>query len=183
MSRQYWKEPIYAWNSNGFNTAVTGTTEAILVPDYTMPPGFLGDQRILETIIYGQFSNIVTTPGTLTINCRLGGVAGTVICTSGAISLSIVAQTNIIFRIHALHRIAISGTGSGGTIYSIGLVELAVQLSTNNNQPNFMGSGGAAFPSGVGIDTTIQQAMTVSAKFSLTGNTISAMSYILYAVN
>src|SRR5690242_14727721 len=92
MSVQSWQELIFRTVAS--STAVTGTAEAIMVPDVTLPANYMYPGRVLYARMAGKISNVVTTPGTITLRARWGGVAGTVLAASDAIAQNIVAQTD-----------------------------------------------------------------------------------------
>lgn len=94
----YWKTLVSAQgpgNSISNTTTATslllGTTQANfgLAASYLERPG-----DVLMVEANGDISNIVTTPGTLTLDVRLGG---TVVATSGTIQLSTTAHTTLPF--------------------------------------------------------------------------------------
>lgn len=178
MSSQGWVELLPTDQANNGTTISNSTTETILFPDFTIPASYLNDNKFLRYTARGKLSNIVTTPGTLTFALRLGGVSGTLIAQTSAISLNIVAQTDIMFEI--VIDIISRGNGTTSPILAMGKVELAAQLAGNNNQPNFMGSAGGASgntPATVNVDTTQNQALSLTAKFSIAnaGNAITGM--------
>lgn len=89
---------LYASSVDGSALANSTTPTSLLpstagVPKYTMPAGFLqapGDQLLFKA--HGRISNIVTTPGTLTLELRLGSV---IIASSGAMVINTAAKTNV----------------------------------------------------------------------------------------
>ena len=82
-SMQSWRETLYTTIADGTQILNTAT-ETIMIPDYTLPAGYLYPGRTLKYTLFGDESTIITTPGTLTIRLRYGGVAGTVLAASGA---------------------------------------------------------------------------------------------------
>src|SRR5215831_19594343 len=79
------------------------TTETIICPDYAFSTN---DSRIYQGASFSvecwfDVSNVVTTPGTLTLRLRWGGVAGTVLASTGAITLSATARTSYSGSLHA----------------------------------------------------------------------------------
>src|ERR1051325_7189445 len=75
---------------------INTTSETIMCPDFTFSAN---DSRLYQGAGFNirawfDVSNVVTTPGTLTIRVRWGGVAGTVLASSGAITLSSPARSN-----------------------------------------------------------------------------------------
>lgn len=176
MSRQFWTETL-AW-STASGTAVTGTGETIIHPNITIPGNYMQDGRAIEVFAFGMFSNIVTTPGTLTFRIRWGGVAGTILAQSAAISLNTTAQTSQMYGLEAI--LQTRSNGSSGTIFATGLSTMGVEATT---APHFMGSAGAAVPAAVTVDLTADTALSITAQFSLTGNSLTGQNYVLKALN
>ncbi len=185
MSRQFWQESL-AWSTANGTQISNSTSEAIIFPNVTIPANYMQDGRALELVAMGKFSNVVTTPGTLTFRLRWGGVAGTILAQSSAISLSATAQTDIMFRIWL--EIITRANGSSGSLLAMGQVELAAQLAASNNQPNMMGSAGGAStntPAAVTVDLTADTALSLTAQFSVSTNptNLTGMNYILKSLN
>lgn len=176
MSRQFWSETVSWATASG--TAVTGTVEALLFPNVTIPANFMQDGRAIRLTIFGQFSNIVTTPGTVVFKVRWGGVAGTILAQTAAIQLNAVAQTNQMLSIDAI--LQTRSNGSTGTVMATGLNLLGVEGTV---APHFMGSAGAATPAAVTVDLTADTALSVTAVFSLTGNSVQGLNYAIEALN
>ncbi|HWY79368.1 MAG TPA: hypothetical protein VNW29_03355 [Candidatus Sulfotelmatobacter sp.] len=165
MSKQIFSEVLPVdWSANGAQI-LNSTAEALIFPDFTIPAFYMNDGKFLRYTAWGSLSNVVTTPGTLQFTLRMGGLAGTMIAQTAAISLNIVAQTNIIWNL--VCDIVSRGNGTASPILAIGNVILAAQLAANNNQPNFMSAGGASAPATVNIDTTQNQALSLTGKFSV----------------
>jgi len=81
-SMQSWRESLYATVADG--TAITAAAETIMVPDFTLPANYLYPGRVLKYTIFGKVSTAITTPGTITVRLRYGGVGGTELAASGA---------------------------------------------------------------------------------------------------
>lgn len=77
-----WEEVIYTPNADG--TAITAAAETILLPDFSVPASYLTVGKVLKYTIMGRQSTAITTPGTITLRLRWGGVAGVVVVASGA---------------------------------------------------------------------------------------------------
>jgi len=93
MSLQTWEEALHSSIDNA--TAISNsTTETIMVPDTPIPARYWYPGRTLKATIKGALSCVVTTPGTLTLRARYGGVAGTLLVASAALGMNIVAKTN-----------------------------------------------------------------------------------------
>ena len=100
MSSQTWREVLI--NSQIDGTAhANSTTATSIIPAAakdTRPTNFFNIGRMLEITARGRISNIVTTPGTLTLDVRFGGV---VVFTGGAVSLTHTAKTNVTWSFDA----------------------------------------------------------------------------------
>lgn len=97
MSFQSWQETLIVAQQAG--TALTNTVTATsLLPGhakYQLPAQFFGvPGKQVKILAAGRLSNLVTTPGTLTIDVRLGA---TVVWNGGAMILSTTAHTNVPF--------------------------------------------------------------------------------------
>src|ERR1051326_2351080 len=85
MSRQYWSETVNWAVASGTAVANT-TTETILFPNVTIPANYLQDGRCLRLRAFGAYGTTATP--TLTFSLRWGGVSGTVISKSTAVTLT-----------------------------------------------------------------------------------------------
>jgi len=182
MSKQYWQE-LLAWVETNAAAIANTTTETILFPDVTIPAFYMNDGRILRLTAMGKLSNIVTSPGNLNFAIRWGGVSGTILAQSSAIALNATAQTDIMFRLTA--EIFCRAFGSSGSLLAMGKVEIATPAT---QAPYLLGSAGGLTgntPAPVTVDTTTNQALSLTAKFSVAnaGNTITGMNYLLEALN
>lgn len=118
MSGNGWVQ-LVTWN-NTDGTAVTNTTPLSLLAGtdavYNLPAGFLKVNTMLRLTAFGRVSNIVTSPGTLTLDFRLGG---TVVFNGGAMALNIVAKTNVTWHLQMLMKVVAVGASAtiigGGT--------------------------------------------------------------------
>src|SRR5437867_6971505 len=106
MSRQYWSETVLAQTSSGAAIANT-TTETILFPNQTIPANYLQDGRCLRLRAFGAYGTTGTP--TLTFALRWGGVAGTVIAKSAALTTT-------------------SGVGGGASMTAMWSMEAIIQV-------------------------------------------------------
>jgi hypothetical protein len=89
-----WQATINRIAADG--AAITNTTtETIMVPDFTIAPGFIDGGKQLKWVLWGRVSTVVTTPGTITFKTRFGGVGGTTIMTSKAQRPKTTVSTNM----------------------------------------------------------------------------------------
>jgi hypothetical protein len=179
MSRQTWVEGL-AWATASGTAVGNSTAEAIVFPNLTVPANYLADGRTLRGSIYGQISNVVTATPTVSFRIRLGGVAGTVLAASAAITTSATAFTAAIFQWD--FTITTRVNGSSGSLFTMGAVSIA-----NDTAPQVrgMGSAGATTPAAVTVDLTADQALSVTAQWSAANaaNTLTGHVYTLESLN
>jgi hypothetical protein len=152
-------------------TAVSNTTtETIVCPDFNIPAFYMLPGRTLRLWAFGVNSNVVTTPGTLTVRVRWGGVAGTVLLATAAQGLDTTAHTNALWNCYA--HIVCRTAGSSGTFMSGGAVNVFNLLASTaaNLLPALWGSAGAPGASGnatVTVDTTTAKLLSVTSASSV----------------
>jgi hypothetical protein len=149
------------------------TSETIVCPDFSLPAYFWQPGRTIYVSASGVCSNVVTTPGTLTMRVRLGGVAGTLILATAAQGLDTTAHTNAAWWMEAY--LTCRSAGSSGTIIGSGIFAAYNLLSSTsaNLLPALMGSAGnpgASANAAVTVDTTSSKALSVTAQFSVATN-------------
>lgn len=163
-----WVETLDSIVADG--TQISNTvSETIICPDFSIPAYYMVPGRTLRVLAYGVMSNVITTPGTLTMRVRWGGVAGTVLLASAAQGLDTTARTNSAWMLEAW--IACRTAGSTGTFMSGGIMMGNVLSSTAANLlPALLGSAGAPLASAnaaVTVDTTTAKLLSVTAQFSV----------------
>lgn len=182
MSHQTWQETLVAAQSAG--TAVTGTAAGSLLPPqakFTVPANYLdyvGKQ--LRIRAFGQMSNIVTTPGTLTLSVKMGA---TTVSTSPAFTLVTTAKTNVSWFLDIAMHLRV--TGSSAQFIVTGSMQ-SESLQSGAGTTNFAGTQMwplSAPAVGTAFDATASQQIDLQAIFSLTGNSIQALSYTLESLN
>lgn len=164
--------------------ALTAATEAIMVPDVQIMAGYLSPGTILRATIWGKQSNAVTTPGTLTLRARWGGVAGTLLCTSGALTQNVIAQTDktfkLVWEIECMSLGAAGGTAAQllATGYAIRRNRAAAVVA-DISPDIFPENTPAAVSANVAADTSV----SFTAEPSLGTASIQAMRYRLEAMS
>lgn len=158
------------------------TTETIITSDYSFNAY---DARIYQGAGFNircwfDVSNVVTTPGTLTLRIRWGGVAGTVLATTGAITLSSTARSNYSGSLDA--DLVWRSIGSAGSAFCQGRVFLNDVPVAADSAPQgiySMGSAGANVPAVVSsLDTTTSKALSVTAQFSVNTATTQLTNHL-----
>ena len=165
----------YSFETVAESTIVDGTqisnsvAETIVVPDFNIPAYYMAVGRTLRIWGYYVMSNVVTTPGTLILRVRWGGVAGAVLLASAAQGLDTTARTNSMGLFMAT--ITCRSAGSSGTFMSGGIMFGNVLSSTAANLlPALLGSAGTPLASAnaaVTVDTTTAKLLSVTAQFSV----------------
>lgn len=185
MSRQYWQESL-SWATSDGTAIANTTTETIIFPNVTIPANYLQDGRVLRVVAYGRHSTTGTP--TLTFRLRYGGVAGTVLAASGAITTGS-AVTAAMWRLEAI--IQTRSNGSSGTLFTTGVVRVGEDASstvgsaTNAGAVDLMGSAGVATPSTASVDLTADTALSITATWSAASasNTLTGHVYIIESLN
>jgi hypothetical protein len=158
------------------------TTETIMAPDFSFAAN---DPRLyqgasFEIHCWFDISNVVTTPGTVTFRIRWGGVAGTVLANSGAISMDTTARSN--FSGSLMADLVVRSIGSAGSMFCQGLVVLnnvPVGAAADPQGLYFMGSAGENVPAVVSsLDTTTAKLLSVTAQFSVSTATTQLTNHI-----
>jgi hypothetical protein len=166
MPRQFWSEAIQWVTADGVAIANT-TTETIIFPDYTLPADFMRDGRVLQIRAFGRHSTTATP--TLTFRLRWGGVGGTVLAATGAITCGS-GVTAAMWGLEAYIQTRVNGaSGSLFTILDVNVAEDAastVGSATNASAHGFGGSAGVATPAAVTVDLTAQTALSLTAQWS-----------------
>ncbi len=183
---QTWVETLESTVADGAQIS-NSSSETIIVPDFNIPAFYMYPGRTIEVWAFGVMSNVVTTPGTLTMRIRWGGVAGTVLVASAAQGLDTTARTNSLWAMLAF--ITCRTTGTSGSFMSGGIMWGNVLSSTAANLlPALLGSAGTPLASGsaaVTVDTTTAKLLSVTATFSVATSptNLTANQRILKALN
>ena len=191
MSLNRWTEML--WNMQADGPAITNTTPLSLIgavgtgqPKYTLPSSFFdqaGKGLLIEAA--GRVSNIVTTPGTLTLDVRFGAV---IVANGGAMSLNIVAKTNVPWMLRWLLTARTIGSGTVTTLIHQGT--WVSESVIGSPLPTVGGAGMAMLPNaapvvGTGFDSSATQQVDLFATWSINnaGNTLTMHQMGLFAVN
>lgn len=185
MSRQSWVEVIAVMTADGTAVANT-TTETIILPDTTLPALTLAQGKAVRGRIFGKYSNTGTP--TITFKVRLGGVAGTVIMVTPAITTPS-GVTNVPFEIDFVIQQRLDG--SSGTVIGYGRATVhsgsAPTVASATGAPAVapLTAGGATAPATASLDLTASQALSVTATWSAASasNTLTAQVAIIEIPN
>lgn len=159
-------------------TSIIPTSAKITLPNmFFNAPG-----KAIEVVAYGRISNIVTTPGTLTLDVRLGSV---VAFNGGAMTLNPNANTNVTWKLYALLVCRSIGSGTAATVLGTGeFVSQAVTSTTAQVAASIM-LPATAPAAGTGFDSTSAQPVDLFATWSIAnaGNSITLHNYVIKDLN
>lgn len=179
MSTSSWEEVIGVTVVDG--TAVTAAAEAIIVPDFTIPASYMQQGRIIRARLWGKSSTVITTPGTLQVRVRWGGVAGVLLADSGALTQRTAsAATNETWSLE--FDIICRSAGATGTFVSFGKMSRGnkANAATTDATPDLLPVSGAA---AVTVDTTTAKALSVTFTPSVGTGSHTCMGYQLESLN
>lgn len=189
MSQQTWVETLVSQQAAGTAQNTYTTAKSVINPQerFTLPPNFWYPGRMIEVSVDGALSNIVTTPGTLTLQVMMGSI---VAFTTGALQLNATAHTLLPFTLDA--RLTCRAVGSGTSANLIGQARIggiqftltAAQVDAVNTSGLFMGPATAPAV-GTGFDSSISNILDFWAGFSISnaGNGITIHQYHVKSLN
>jgi len=193
MSMQSWMEALAAAQGDG--TALTAsTTPTSLLSSaaggaagakFTLPAQFFDRPgKMLRIRAAGRISNIVTTPGTLTLDIRFGAV---IVANGGPMALNIVAKTNVPWYLDWLLTCRQIGSGTGANMMHQGV--WTSESVIGSPLPSVGGAGQHLLPNaapavGTGFDSTAAQVVDLFGTWSLNNaNSIQVHQFALESVN
>jgi hypothetical protein len=176
-SMQSWAEVVSAQGAGG---TLTAAAEALAVTDVSIPAGYMYAGRLLEIVAAGKASNAVTTPGTLTVRLRWGGIGGVVLVASAALTQNVIVQTDKtwVFRFWLM----CLTTGATGTLLTWGTGQRGNQAAAvvADMTPDMFPAASLA---AVTVDTTIVKALSFTLQPSLATASITTLGYLVLALN
>lgn len=158
--------PYMVWSSllNSPQPATAGTalasstslTDVSVAPQFVLPANFLQPGSALRFTAFGVFSTTATP--TLLLGVYYGGIAGTALATTGAITTAS-GVTNVPWRLELVT--TVRTVGSSGTAMSNGTYNMGTTVAAWNSLP----IPNTALAT-VAIDTTASKALTIGAQWS-----------------
>lgn len=191
MTFQSWQEVLISASSDG--TALTNSTTATsLLPAAarkTIPPNFLYVGQQLRLLATGRISNVVTTPGTLTLDLRLGPTSNIAAFTTGAMQLSTTAHTNVAWWLEALLTVRAIGNSTNANLFgqarfSSQAASLTAVADSATTPATLLGPNSAPAV-GTGFDSTVANIADLYGTFSVASgsNSIQCHQFSLQALN
>jgi|ERR1043166_1026362 hypothetical protein len=179
MSRQFWGESLFWATSDGTNVTNT-TTETIIFPNVTIPANYMQDGRRLRLRAIGKWST-GTGPPTIIFGLRWGGVAGTLLCKTGACTL-VASKSNCLWDLDII--IQTRANGASGSLYANGTARVfadvagTVASATGEGLVTPLTNGGVTTPAAVTVDLTADTALSLTATWSA-----SSTSHIIIGID
>lgn len=187
MSLNSWVEVLRAEKAQGSSLS-NSTTPTSLLPTadkITLPNNFFTPGRAFRITATGHISNIVTTPGTLTLDLRLGAV---IAFNGGAMQLSTTAHTTVPFWWDIL--VTCRAEGSSTSANLIGLSKFHSQAASISAADPTSGHSYLLAPNttpaaGTGFDSTSALTVDVFGTFSIAnaGNLVGLEQLVIEALN
>ena len=177
MSRQMWQEQI-AWATADGTVVANTTTETIVFPDVPIPANYMSDGRTLRLRAFGKLSTTATP--TMIWALRWGGVAGTLLATTEAITMGS-GVTNVNWDVELY--IQTRANGASGSLLAMGVCR--VHTAAGTVLVNVFGVSGYDAPAAVTVDLSIDKALSLTADWSAASasNTLTGMLYHLESLN
>ena len=173
---QTWVESLASAGAAGPSLSNSSSATSILNPQekLVLPAQYFSSVgRALRLTVTGRLSNIVTTPGTLTLALKFGS---TVVFTSGAMQMSATAHTTLPFYLQVI--LVCRAIGSTSTLIGQGSIVSACVDGTLL-VPATAPAVGTAF------DGSASQIVDLAATFSIAdaGNLIQCEEFLLESLN
>jgi hypothetical protein len=149
---------------------LNSSAEAIMCPDYSFAADALEAGDTFKYTLMGDISTVITTPGTITFRLRWGGVAGTVLCASGALAPDPTAASTTVSYVLEYY-VVCRATGAAGSAFAMGKllmtdVDDASATTLKGNLDMF--AIPASAPAAVAINTTTaNNALSPTVQFSV----------------
>lgn len=158
-------------------------TETIMTPDYLIPADTMESGDLFKWTLLFDHSTVITTPGTITFRLRFGGVAGTLLATSGAFAPDPTAASTTLSGMLEWWTAVRGLPGTAGPSFSMGRVtwndfDDASATTLKGNLDMQMAPTSA--PAAVNIDSTADKALTPTVQFSVATATTQLTTHIAY---
>lgn len=192
MPSQSWNQALVAAQVDG-TALVSSTTPTSLLPGqgkFTLPANFFETiGKSMRVLARGRISTVVTTPGTLTLDFRLGTIASPIVVfNGGAMNLNTTAQVNATWMLEAILTARSVGSGTAATLMGIGsftsraIIGSAVVAAGGVTSTPLPDTAPAV---GTGFDSTITNVMDFFAAWSISNaaNSIQLHQFLVESMN
>lgn len=187
MSRQTWVETFRAEKVQGssLSNSTTATSLLATADKITLPNNFFEPGKVIRVTATGRLSNIVTTPGTLTLDLRLGAV---IAFNGGAMQLSTTAHTTVPFWWQALLTCRAEGNSTSANLIGQAVMfsqAVSVSAADPTSGHSLLLNPNSTPAAGTGFDSTASQTVDLFGTFSIAnaGNLVGLEQFILESLN
>ncbi len=189
MSSQTWQETLAVQRAAGTLLTTYTTAKSVINPDalYTIPANYLSVGRRLRVVVRGGISNIVTTPGLMNFQVKIGGVAA---FDTGNIQLNATAHTTLPFWLEIGMTVRAIGNGTSANLIGMAQVTGRMFTLTAGQTDDAQGMQTILAPAsapavGTGFDSTVSNIIDLWAGFTISnaGNGIQVHEYTLESLN
>lgn len=189
MSNYSWDQVLVSAQVAGTNLTASNTATSILPAQakYILPANTLAVGQALRIKATGQLGNIVTTPGTLTMDVRFNSTP-IIVFNGGAMQLSSTAHTTLPFWLEILLTVRAVGASTSANLIGQGVMT-AQSLSLTAVADSTTTPATLLLPNtvptvGTGFDSTVSNVIDLFAAFSLNNaNAIQLHQYTLELMN
>ncbi len=165
----------------------TAPTSILPAPaKYTFAPNYFSQiGRMLRLTITGQISNVVTTPGTLTLTVNLGPTSNIIVFNGGAMQMSTTAHTTFPFTWEVWLTLRAVGSGTSANIMgqsrATGQMMSATAVADSTTSHGVLLAPNSTPAVGTGFDSTVQNILDVIGTFSVntSGTNITLTQMVL----
>lgn len=190
MPAQSWRQRLITQQASGTLLNTYTTAKSVINPQavITLPAGFFEvPGKEINVRIAGGFSNIVTTPGTITFQVMVGSV---IAWSSGAVQLNATAHTTLPFILDLNLTCQVVGNSTTAKLLGVGrlhgvmFTKTAAQTDGANTE-TIIALPVTAPAQGTGFDSTAAQTLDFWAGFSISnaGNGIQVHQYSVDSEN
>jgi hypothetical protein len=149
---------------------LNSTTETIMCPDFTFAADVMEVGDAFKYTLLGSISTVITTPGTITLRLRWGGVGGTSLAASGAFAPDPdAASTTVSYCVEWY--VVTRSVGSAGSMLAMGKIVWPdydnASLSTLGNNLGMLMAPVSAPAATGSLDTTTAKALSPTVQFSV----------------
>lgn len=192
MGLQTFQETLVTQQAAGTLFTTYTTAKSVINPQalWVMPAGYLYIGRKMRVTVKGGISNIVTTPGTINFQVKLGPTANIIAFDTAALQLNATAHTTLPFWLEIELTCRSVGSGTSATLMGLANVTGKMFTSTAGQTDDAQGmqtllAPATAMAVGTGFDSTVSNIMDFWAGFSISnaGNGVQIQTYAVESLN
>lgn len=187
MGIQTWNELLVVGQVDG--PALTAAASASCIPTPSriiLPNNYFYIGKVLEIVLTGRISCVITTPGTARFDVRMGPSGTIVVYDTGALNLNTTAKTNVPWRLELLLTCRAVGSGTASNFIGNGMFMSEAIVGSPANTAGGNGSFNAPVGApavGTGFDNTAANALDIFFTQTVATGSLTVHQYIVKALN